>query len=460
MKRKPLKILEETETYRIVLAKNGDKIKRYRKSCSNCGKNVFVPKHNIDRERNLCMDCTHLSHGAKIKGRKFTEDQKEKMRVGLIKAHKEGKFVHLIKPNGLASFDATYNSYVKEAKDRNLEWMIDEIIFRSLTSQNCYYCGKPPSQIRCKNSRMNGNYYYNGLDRVDNDKGYILENIVTCCKECNYAKRKMSKKDFLAMVKRIYELQVKMGEITMENQPDSKNPLTPTPAYATIHPMNDKTIEEKRNERRKLTGECFTPSYLVSEICDKLVKYSPESFTNTGLLFLDPSCGDGNILLQVLKRKLKYATPLQAISTIFGCDIMIDNVQECRLRLLKLLQENNIKLTIEHIKILKRNIVCAPLNKYPNGSLDYLDLDEKDTFNDKMTDDQAKNALTKIIEGNKLSEVSIEEDPIPQPKINKPIKPMKSIEAKEIKKNHKESKLELSMQGSIFDQFDDDPDFK
>jgi len=37
---------------------------------------------------------------------------------------------------------------------------------------------------------------------------------------------------------------------------------------------------------------------------------------------------------------------------------------------------------------------------------------------------------------------------------------MKSIEAKEIKKNHKESKLELSMQGSIFDQFDDDPDFK
>jgi len=147
--------------------------------------------------------------------------------------------------------------------------------------------------------------------------------------------------------------------------------------------MNDKTIEEKRNERRKLTGECFTPSYLVSEICDKLVKYSPESFTNTGLLFLDPSCGNGNILLQVLKRKLKYATPIQSISTIYGVDIMEDNIKECRLRLLKVLQENNVKITIEHIKILKRNITCAPLEKYPNGSLDYLDLDEKDTFNDK-----------------------------------------------------------------------------
>ena len=221
--------------------------------------------------------------------------------------------------------------------------------------------------------------------------------------------------------------------------------------------MNDKTIEEKRNERRKLTGECFTPSYLVSEICDKLVKYSPESFTNTGLLFLDPSCGNGNILLQVLKRKLKYATPIQSISTIYGVDIMEDNIKECRLRLLKVLQENNVKITIEHIKILKRNITCAPLEKYPNGSLDYLDLDEKDTFNDKMTDKQAEDALKRLFKAKLLDTVSIKDDPNPYDKIEKPIKPIKTIK-KEIEKNHKESKTTKSkpaLQGSIIDQFND-----
>ena len=220
----------------------------------------------------------------------------------------------------------------------------------------------------------------------------------------------------------------------------SKNPLTPSPTCDRIPTMNEKTIEEKRNERRKISGECFTPSYLTNAMLDKLEHYNKASFQNPATTFLDPACGNGGLILYVLKRKLSHGhNPIQALSTIYGVDIMSDNVQECRLRLLKLLQENNIKLTIEHIKILKRNIVCAPLNKYPNGSLDYLDLDEKDTFNDKMTDDQAKNALTKIIEGNRLSEVSIDDDPIPttKEKIIKEVKVVKTI------KKSQESKLAM-----------------
>jgi hypothetical protein len=225
-----------------------------------------------------------------------------------------------------------------------------------------------------------------------------------------------------------------MGEITVENQPDSK-----TTAYATRHPMNDKTIEERRNERRKLTGECFTPSYLVSEICDKLEKYSPESFTNTGLSFLDPSCGDGNILIQVLKRKLKYATPIQALSSIFGCDIMKDNIDECRLRLLKVLITNNITITKEHVKIVVRNIVCTPLDKYPNGSPDYLDLDESQTFNNTISDEQAIKTLKTIISKNKLDEVSIADD---VPPTEKPItKITKEIPKKQEKSKEKEDPL-------------------
>jgi hypothetical protein len=191
---------------------------------------------------------------------------------------------------------------------------------------------------------------------------------------------------------------------------------------------------------------------------DKLEHYNKASFKNPATTFLDPSCGNGGLILYVLKRKLSHGhDPIQSISTIYGVDIMEDNIKECRLRLLKVLQENNVKITIEHIKILKRNITCAPLEKYPNGSLDYLDLDEKDTFNDKMTDKQAEDSLKRLFKAKLLDTVSIEDDPNPYDKIEKPIKPIKTIK-KEIEKNHKESKNTKSkpaIQGSIIDQFND-----
>ena len=45
--------------------------------------------------------------------------------------------------------------------------------------------------------KENGKFIYNGLDRVDNNLPHTLENCVTCCKHCNYAKRDMSQQKFL-----------------------------------------------------------------------------------------------------------------------------------------------------------------------------------------------------------------------------------------------------------------------
>ena len=46
---------------------------------------------------------------------------------------------------------------------------------------------------------------YNGIDRIDNNKPYIKENLVPCCKKCNFFKSNHTKKDFLDHVKIIYE---------------------------------------------------------------------------------------------------------------------------------------------------------------------------------------------------------------------------------------------------------------
>ena len=45
-----------------------------------------------------------------------------------------------------------------------------------------------------------GSYTYNGMDRVDNAKGYVLGNVVPCCHTCNFAKRGMATNEFVAWV--------------------------------------------------------------------------------------------------------------------------------------------------------------------------------------------------------------------------------------------------------------------
>ena len=84
--------------------------------------------------------------------------------------------------------------------------------------------------------------------------------------------------------------------------------------------------------RTKSTGEVFTPTPLVQEILDQL---DPTLFEDPTKTFIDPSCGDGQFLSEVLIRKLEaghdFAT---ALSTIYGVDLMPDNVRLTQDRLL------------------------------------------------------------------------------------------------------------------------------
>jgi len=60
----------------------------------------------------------------------------------------------------------------------------------------------------------------------------------------------------------------------------------------------------RTKERIKRTAEIFTPAFLVNEILDKLTEYGPEIW-NEEKTFLDPACGNGNFLIEILKRKLE-----------------------------------------------------------------------------------------------------------------------------------------------------------
>lgn len=101
----------------------------------------------------------------------------------------------------------------------------------------------------------------------------------------------------------------------------------------------------KSKERVSAHGEVFTNEREVNAMLD-LVKQETERLDSR---FLEPACGDGNFLIEILRRKLKICakrtkqktyTQLQyehdaiiAVSSIYGIELLPDNAQACRERL-------------------------------------------------------------------------------------------------------------------------------
>jgi len=126
---------------------------------------------------------------------------------------------------------------------------------------------------------------------------------------------------------------------------------------------------ERDRVRVKATGEVFTPTPLVQEVLDQMPQ---ELFTTPGKTFLDNSCGDGQFLSEVLIRKLENGEDFEsALSTIYGVDLMQDNVKLCQDRLLCGRED------LRHI--VERNIVAADGLKYHyrfDGTHPYLSDDD------------------------------------------------------------------------------------
>ena len=95
-------------------------------------------------------------------------------------------------------------------------------------------------------------------------------------------------------------------------------------------------------------GEVFTPAWMVEAMLD-LVKGETERIDSR---FLEPACGNGNFLVQILRRKLaavelKYGQSeferrhyaLLGLMCIYGIELLPDNIAECRANLLEIFAE-------------------------------------------------------------------------------------------------------------------------
>ena len=145
-------------------------------------------------------------------------------------------------------------------------------------------------------------------------------------------------------------------------------------------PKETKQKANKQIKSRKRVvdhGEVFTNEREVKAMCD-LVNDETQRIDSR---FLEPACGDGNFLAEILDRKLavvkkKYRrsvmdfekNSLLAVSSLYGVDIMMDNVIACRERLFKIWDKQYKAVCKKECSedmrdsirfILSKNIVCG-----------------------------------------------------------------------------------------------------
>lgn len=136
--------------------------------CPVCQKEYSLSTADFHK-RKSCQDCKGII------SRKSSEEITWKNHYGMVKSR-------------------------KAAKEKGFNLSLQQFI--EISKRNCYYCGASPTPTNGHRS-WSKQINTNGLDRVDPSMGYLLSNVVPCCKDCNIAKLDKTEKDFILWLKRV-----------------------------------------------------------------------------------------------------------------------------------------------------------------------------------------------------------------------------------------------------------------
>lgn len=215
--------------------------------------------------------------------------------------------------------------------------------------------------------------------------------------------------------------------------------------------MNDSLNKQIKSKKRVAEhGEVFTNEREVKAMCD-LVKSETERIDSR---FLEPACGNGNFLAEIITRKLsvvskqygKSATEFEkysvlAMSSIYGVDIMADNAQECRERLFdiwnKLYTSKCKQLANDECRdcvkfILSRNILCGDALTMLDSDGNPIVFSEWSLLGNQMK--RRDYTLANLLETQSYYELPLFED-VEDVKVPKPIKEYPLIHYRRIQEN-------------------------
>jgi len=162
---------EENDFYKDIRGKFGLFSK-----CKACLQKYYEEKYKNDPEKYL----------KRVK--KYVDENKEKH----IKCCNNWQENH--------SIDFFYNSYRRNAKKDSRDFTITKNEFKNIVLDKCYYCG-----VESRDSvKISSRHKINGIDRIDNEKGYTLDNCRTCCWTCNRCKASMTLEEFSTWIFKVY----------------------------------------------------------------------------------------------------------------------------------------------------------------------------------------------------------------------------------------------------------------
>lgn len=107
-----------------------------------------------------------------------------------------------------------FKSYRRGAKRNNRAFELSEESFRQIIKRDCFYCGAPPARRKTKRG-THDEFEFNGVDRLDNSRGYSPDNCVAACKICNAMKATHSPVFFISHIEKI-------SRKTQTQKPESK----------------------------------------------------------------------------------------------------------------------------------------------------------------------------------------------------------------------------------------------
>lgn len=105
---------------------------------------------------------------------------------------------------GESTKNRVIETYKSNAKNRNYEFTLTNEEMEKLFKGDCFYCGRPPYKT-INHTKCYGDFTYNGIDRIVNSKGYITNNVVSCCSECNFLKNSYDINYFINIIRLINE---------------------------------------------------------------------------------------------------------------------------------------------------------------------------------------------------------------------------------------------------------------
>ena len=127
--------------------------------------------------------------------------------------------------------------------------------------------------------------------------------------------------------------------------------------YAT-----DTRVARRKNSKVN-TQEFFTPYSIVKRMCDKI----PDSdWSDPKKTFLESSFGNGQFVVYIVWNRIQHGVDWEtALKTLYGVELMADNVLECHDRVIDLLTKLGIEFDERTArKIMKKNLVCSDFFKW------------------------------------------------------------------------------------------------